>query len=28
MDRQPFVGFGAFFDSFIFCYSWIAFWNL
>jgi hypothetical protein len=28
VDRRPFAGFGAFSDSFIFCYSWIAFWNL
>jgi hypothetical protein len=28
VDGWPFAGFGAFSDSFIFCYSWIAFWNL
>jgi hypothetical protein len=28
MDEWPFVEFGTFSDSFIFCYSWIAFWNL
>jgi hypothetical protein len=28
MDGWPFAGFGAFSDSFIFCYSWIAFGNL
>jgi hypothetical protein len=28
VDGRPFAGFGAFSDSFIFCYSWIAFWNL
>jgi hypothetical protein len=28
VDGQPFIGFEAFSDSFIFCYSWIAFGNL
>jgi hypothetical protein len=28
VDGWPFAGFGAFSDSFIFYYSWIAFWNL
>jgi hypothetical protein len=28
VDGRPFAGFGAFSDSIIFCYLWIAFWNL
>jgi hypothetical protein len=28
VDGWPFAGFGVFSNSIIFCYLWIAFWNL